>query len=256
MSLRRELDRFKRVIQRREERQGNLLLATIVDASPHATYGYVVARLVDGTAINVRAWTPVALANGQQILVAPMGGQTWNWYALIQANASTDVEATPYTPPSLAPGALTQHSLGGSAHTGNLPWSRIDTSGSKVDLATQVSGILPLARQAPQTAIETITIATGTISASGSEQGSVAGPRLAYIRKVTVSGTEPFTLRFYETSGGELEYEATGAPPFLDQGGWVHLEAGGQGALHYAIVNDGAASASFTIALQAITWQI
>jgi len=255
VSLRRELDRFKRVIQRREERQGNLLLATIVDASPHATYGYVVARLVDGTAINVRAWTPVALANGQQILVAPMGGQTWNWYALIQANASTDVEATPYTPPSLAPRALTQHSLGGSAHTGNLPWSRIDTSSSKVNLASQVVGVLPLANQAKQTVIDVVTIETGEIAAAQTKTGKIAGPRLALVRKVQIAGNEPCTLRFFEADRGDVEYAtASVTPPFLDQGGWVHLADASM--FYWEVTNDGVGPDTYTITLQVIGWEV
>jgi hypothetical protein len=257
MSLRRELDRFKQVVKRREERQGGLLIATVIDTGPHSGYGYIVARLVDGTVINVRAWTPVQLAVGQQIIVAPMGGQTWNWYALIQVNASSNVETTPYIPPSLSTSVLPQHGLDSLAHSGTLPWSRVDTTASKVDLATQVSGILPVTSQAKQTSVQTVTITTGSLNAGATGNGSVTGPKLAYIRKVEVAGPAPLTLIFRESPSGTVEYQtSTVTPPFLDQGGWIHLEASQASQIHWEVTNQGSSAASFTITLQCIAWEV
>ena len=257
MSLRKELDRLKTAVRKREERQGNLLIATITDASPHQQYGYVVARLVDGTLVNVRAWSPVQLSNGQQIIIVPMGRQTWNWYALLQVNASTDVESTPYTPAPLSSTVLPQHGLDSAAHTGTLPWSKVDTSVSKVELASQVSGVLPLAFQARETSLRNIVITTGSVGGGATGSGSVDGPKLAYVRKVEVSGSQACKIRFYETASGQIEYETeTITPPFLDQGGWMHLESSGQAKIHWEVTNMGSASDTYTIILQVIAWEV
>lgn len=253
MNGRQELDRLREAFRRKDQSKQNFLIATVVDASPHQTLGYVFATLDDGTPINVQAWTTTTIANGNKLFVAPISNQPWNWYTLIGVNASADTGTTPYTPPPSTTTSLPVHDLDGSAHSGQLPWSRIDTDTSKVDLAAQVEGILPTTKQAKQTSLSTVTIITPSLNAGITGGGSQTGASIAYVRKLAITGGTAATLTLYDATAGAIIYQ-TGSvsTPFTDVGGWMMIT---DGDVHWSLTNDGG-TASFHLILDLVVWEV
>lgn len=253
MNVKQEYDRLREAFRKKDQRRQNFLIATIADASPHSQYGFVVATLSDNTPVNVQCWTSDALVNGQNIWIAPISGSMTNWYLLIGVNNSTDLETTPFTPP--APSELAVHGLNSSYHTGSLPWSKIDTSSTKVDLATQITGILPTTSQAKQTSFQNYVITTNIILGSGSESGSIAGPNIGYVRNLSITGTGSGTLTIYEDASSTAQYGTTSVTmPFFDNGGWMFVDTTNSNLIRYNITNDSATNTVFTITLKVVSW--
>lgn len=253
MNLKQEYDRLREAFKKKDQRKQNFLIATIADASPHDQYGFVVATLSDNTPVNVQCWTSDALTNGQNIWIAPISGSMTNWYLLIGVNNSTNLETTPFTPP--APAGLAVHDLNGSYHTGTLPWSKIDTSTDKVDLATQTTGTLPTASQAKQANFQAYTITTGVIADTASETGSITGPNIGYVRNLYITGSGTATLLIYEDASSTIQYSTTAVSlPFTDDGGWMFLDTTSNNLIRYNITNTSGISTSFTIILKVISW--
>lgn len=247
-----EFKRLKEAFQNREKRRFNTDLATVLDVAPHAQFGYVTAQLAGERVINVQAWNSAELRDGQQIMVQPISGGDWNWWVMIGANGSTDPENTPYEPPKIDQGAMPEHSL--ESHTGTLDWARIDTSTTRIDLTTQVTGNLPLQNQElqPVATRQTVSWSTPSIAPDIAMDGSVAGPRLAYVRRLEVTGGDMARIRLLEDES-TVEYETTSvATPFIDYGGFFH--AGDDDIIRWNIRNDGSDSVVFQVTLDLVSW--
>lgn len=247
-----EFKRLKETFRNREKRRLNTDMATIIDTSPRAQYGYVTAQLPGNRVINVQSWNSAELIDGQQIMVQPISGGDWNWWVLIGANGSSDPENIPYEPPKIDQGSLPEHSL--ESHTGSLTWARIDTTTSRVDLTTQVTGTLPLQNQELQPVIgrQTIVFTTPSIAPEASAGGTVAGPKLAYVRRLEVAGGTAMRIRLYEDEG-TVEYETTSTTtPFTDYGGFFHAQQ--DDVVSWEIRNDGTESATFEVTLDLVSW--
>jgi hypothetical protein len=253
MNYRQELQRLAQRLSRGQRRQ-HVEIATVADTSPNGGYGFVIARLIDGTPINVRTWSPIVLAVGQEVMVLRIGEQEWNWWTLVGVNASltsTEPGGTPYTPPVIDPAAIGPHDVGGSLHTGNLPWERVDLTGSKPNLATDVEGVLPRGRQEPQIqklVLETeITVGDGEMVA-----GSLAGCTMGLVRSVELTGGVAATLRFLDQPVGVEEYATVAATPtpFLDRAlPFFHEDALRDGRFYYELSNDGSTDATFALTI-------
>jgi hypothetical protein len=253
LNVKQEYDRLREAFRKKDQRKQNFLIATIADASPHSQYGFVVATLSDNTPVNVQCWTSDALTNGQNIWIAPISGSMTNWYLLIGVNNSTNLETTPFTAP--APAGLAVHDLNGAYHTGTLPWSKIDTSTTKVDLTSQTTGLLPVANQAKQANFQVITITTGVIADTASETGSVTGPNIGYVRNLYITSSGTATLIIYEDASSTEQYGTSAVSvPFVDDGGWMFVDTTNSNLIRYNITNTSGVSASFTITLKIITW--
>lgn len=219
LSYRQELARLAERIKGGRRREF-VEYAIISDTGPYAQYGFVLGRLVDGTQINVRAWAAYDLKVNQEIMVVRIGEQDWNWYALIAVNGSetsTIEGGRPFAPPPLAGDASGSHELNGSQHTGSLPWSRIDTAGGRVDLASQVQGILPRHQQEAQVYKVSWSV---PISAGAGQlvTGSFPAANSALVREILLTGGDTATLRLLDAPGGNELYATTQiTTPFSDR---------------------------------------
>lgn len=249
MTYRQEFDRLREAFKKREQRRQNVEIATVQDTSMHEAFGYVMATLVDGTPVNVQAWTNTALTQGSMIIIQPLSGHSWNWYVLLGVNNSTNLESVPFTPPTQS--TLPSHTL--DSHTGTLPYSRL--SGVTLDLDGSVSGTLPTSAQEKQTSRQSLVITTSSIGAGATVTGSTAGYKVAWVRKMTVTGTASYSIRFLESSGGTIEYECSNtAVPFTDGGGWMH--AASDSNFYWSVTNGGGTSSVCTITLDLIVWEV
>ena len=257
MNVKQEYDRLREAFKKKDQRKQNFLIATVADASPHLTYGFIVATLSDNTPINVQCWTSTSLTNGQFIWVAPMNGSLTQWYVLIGVNSSTDLGTTPFVAPVQQAASIPVHDLDGDAHSGTLSWSKISTSLSKVNLATQTTGNVPISQQDKQTLISSVVITTGSIAASATETNSISGPNVGYVRRLNITGGSNCTLTLYEDASSTVQYgTASVSTPFSDDGGWMFYDTTDSGLWRYAITNDGGSSAVFVVTMQVVGWSI
>lgn len=241
-----EFERLKETFRRKKQERQNVYIATAVDVTPLAAYGYLIAQLKDGTTVNVQSWVNVAIAAGHQIMIMPVSDQPWAGYVLVGANASTDVTTTPYVTPSP-----------GSGGSGSVDWSSVDTSTTKIDLTSQVTGNLPVANQARQITKQSWTTTTSLISPGASVTGVFSGANAVLVRSVSLSGGTNALLQLLEQPAGTIEYEtAMIATPFFDQGPWVHYDAAMSQSFAYQLTNNGAASASFTLVITGLAFAI
>lgn len=244
-----EFNRLKEAMRRKETSKVNVDIATVIDGSMKNTLGYVTAQMADGTPINVHAWTSDQVVEGAQIHVQPMTTSQSNWYALVGVNVSTDVEANPYSPPLIDPESLPSHELGGELHSGLLPWAKVSTEASKVELVTQTNGFLPKTRQEPQASRQQLSF-SASVSAGGNASGQLACPRYAWVRRILVEGGSMMTLTFREDDGA-VEYQTTSvATPYEDYRGYCH--AADDGFLRWELASS--SGGVFTVTLEVVGW--
>jgi hypothetical protein len=246
VELRRFTDRLRKINQRQ-----NVELAAITDTSPHAKYGFVIARLVTQTPINVRTWSPLQLVAGQEIMVQRVNDKDSDWWVLAGVNGSTtsgDDGGIAFTPPVIDPTTVGPHALDGALHTGVLPWNRIDVSASKVDLGTDVQGLLPRANQESQ--IQKLTLEVAISAGDGATvTGAFAGCSSGLVRSVALMGGTAATLRFLVEPSGAAEYATTSVTtPYEDRAlPFFHEDALIDGQFYYELTNDGIDPADFTL---------
>lgn len=220
-----------------------IIVAKVTDISPLADNGFIICTLEDGTYVNVHAWTSTQLGIGQTVAIAKVSAHAWNTYFLMAVNASTDTATTPYTPPQTSPGSLAVHQLAGDRHTGALPWSRIDTSGARVNLAAQVTGQLPLANQVLQLAEQPLTVVNQAVAAGATATGAVAACRRGLAVALAVAGGASFTLTLHKDAARtQVEYQTVAGTvsPFGDPGIWYH--AADASTVYWTLENTGGAA--------------
>lgn len=250
-----EFERLKQAFKRREQRRPNVLIAVITDVSPRAEHGYILGQLKDGTTVNIHVWTTDTVTVGHAAFVIPFSNEPWNWYVLIGVNASADPERLPFTQNLLASAALPAHTL--ASHSGTLAWQAVDTTASKVDLASQVTGLLPVAQQTAQAELVTLTATTPAIGSGATATGSLAlGGNCLYVRRLTITNGTACQLTLAEPDG-TVQYQTTDlGMPFVDTGGFVLADPTGSGTALWSVTNRGAVSAAFALTLAVIRWQV
>ena len=223
------------------ELQNSLLvaIALIVDITPLAVDGFIVCQLEDGTYVNVHAWGSYELLPDQTVAIIKISQHSWNGYILLAVNASTDREATPFSVPSTSSGSLPVHAIGGDRHSGNLDWNRINTGTNKVDLASQVTGILPLANQMSLEE-ETSVIINQSVTGGATVTGEFATCKRGMAVSLLVTGGSAMTLTLYRDAAmTDVEYQTvTGTvTPFRDGMVWYHSADASK--VYWEITNDG-----------------
>lgn len=227
-------------LKSRELRKSDrVIIARIVDVTPLAVDGFIVCQLEDSTRVNVHAWTSHELVVDQTVAIIKISDYAWSTYFLMAVNGSLDIEATPYTPPATDSGSLSVHALGSDRHSGDLDWNRIDTATNKVNLTSQVTGVLPLANQAILQEATSIII-NQSVGAGLTATGSFATCKRGLAVALSVTGGASMTLTLYRDAARTIvEYETVPATatPYSDPVLWYH--SADASLVYWEITNDG-----------------
>jgi hypothetical protein len=154
----------------------------------------------------------------------------------------------PYVQPKTSIYSLPTHAF--SNHEGTLDWLYVNTSVNKVDLSSQVQGVLPVMYQQPQTVLNTVTINTVEIDNEDYATGTVnIGSNVSYINRMEIIGGSSAKIYIYE-SNGNLQYEsAIVNTPFIDYGGYFLVDYSGAKTIQWKIENYSGQSEYFSIKL-------
>lgn len=248
MDPQQEMQRLKQAFKKREQKRQNVYIANVVDVTPRAESGYVVVRLKDGTQVYAHVWLSEQIAIGQVVFIVPITHEAWNWWVVVGVNATTTPDTVPYVQPLTAQASLPAHTL--DNHTGQLPWQRVDTSVTAVDLTSQVSGVLPVLNQQAQTSLATFTVTTPLIAHNAFADGVLTiGTNVAFLKRLVLSGGTHAKVTLYEM-GGPVQYEITSVPtPFTDNGGCFLVDYANTRQIRWRVDNFSGQFAVFTIQL-------
>lgn len=257
MDAQQEFQRLKQAFKKREQKRQNIYIANVVDITPRENSGYIVVRLKDGTQVYAHVWFSDAIEINQVVFIIPITQESWNWFVCVGVNATTTPATVPYVMPKLAPNSLPNHTL--SSHQESLDWARINTTAAKVDLLSQVQGVLPVLNQSPQIVVKTLTFTTNTIDPQSDSGISsyVLDTDVAYIKKISLVASNPQAeakIYLYE-SNGSLQYETSTLPnEYTDYGGLFIIDYSGSKTLKWKIENKGAVSSAFTMYIYMINF--
>lgn len=254
MTLRQAIKTASASLKRREVRKSErVLVATISDVTYLATRGVITCRLEDGNHVRVHAWTNLTLSAGQTVAIIPVSDYNWKTFFLLSVNGSTDLNDDAFVQPAVDPAILAQHSLSGDRHTGSLPWSRVSTSSTQVDLETQVTGNLPL------TSIEqilpelTTVVVNQSVGAGVTVTGTTPGVKRGIPYLVTIANGATATFELHASASrlsGELLYatETGVSTPYSDPMVWYHSASTSH--FYWRFTNTGASPATFVVTVK------
>lgn len=248
MDAQQEFQRLKQAFKKRDQKRQNVYIANVVDVTPRAESGYIVVRLKDGTQVYAHVWMNEQIDPNQVVFIVPITHEAWNWWVVIGVNATTAPETVPYVQPAADAASLPAHPL--TAHSGTLPWDRIDRSENRVDLSSDIQGVLPLANQQSQTRIGTFEIATGQIAAGATATGLYnMTTNSAFVKRIELSGGTQASLELSEP-GGALQYATIPVTtPYTDNGGLFLTDFSGSSSLRWRVTNTGGSPSGFVIRL-------
>lgn len=257
MDAQQEFQRLKQAFKKREQKRQNIYIANVVDITPRENSGYIVVRLKDGTQAYAHVWMTEAIEVNEVVFIIPITQESWNWYVVVGINSTKEPVNTPYVQPKNSLTSLPSHAF--SSHEGKLDWSYIDTGTNKLNLVSQVQGVLPVANQEPQVKVQTVILNTSNLipNQDSGINTYVLNTNVAYVKKISVVPSDSlakYKISLYEPNDS-LQYEtAILTGPFTDFGGFFLVDYSGQRILKWKIENVGTVNSSFLLYLYIVNF--